>query len=242
MTSGFAGAMVGLVGALLLAGCASGADAGASAHAETGSTPSKVWDAATWKPTEVIEPVLATEPEKEAAYREQMDRLAESGGTPEILQVQRKDWSTTPLESDQKVASCMRADGFPVEVSPTGGLRYSTPPAAQARAWALAMNTCIAQHPVDPSYTQDWSEPQLRLVYDYWDQYLIPCLEAQGFTVDTSTRPSKESFVTAFFTPGRHDWWPLQATMRGVPQERQTQVVQTCPELPPQDVFWGTSG
>ena len=201
-----------------------------------------MWDAATWEPPEVIEPVLATEPEKEAAYREQMGRLAESGGTPEILQVQRKDWSTTPLESDQKVASCMRADGFPVEVSPTGGLRYSTPPAAQARAWALAMNTCIAQHPVDPSYTQDWSEPQLRLVYDYWDQYLIPCLEAQGFTVDTSTRPSKESFVTAFFTPGRHDWWPLQATMRGVPEERQTQVVQTCPELPPQDVFWGTSG
>ena len=27
-----------------------------------------------------------------------------------------------------------------------------------------------------------------------------------------------------------------------LPEERQTQVVQTCPELPPQDVFWGTSG
>ena len=157
-------------------------------------------------------------------------------------QVERSGWYATSLESDRMVSTCLAEAGWPNSVGPTGGIQIDTPPESQRSAFEAAYVTCYAQHPVDPSYTQDWTDPQLRLVYDYWDQYLIPCLEAYGYTVDTSARPSKEAFVSAFYTPGRHQWWPFADSMRGVSAERQAEVAQTCPELPPQDVFWGTSG
>lgn len=207
-----------------------------------GADAEQSWDPSTWQPTERITLTLISESEKEAAYREQMTRLAQADGTPQILDVQHQSWSATPEESARRVAACMHEGGFPVEVSPTGGLQYATPPESQQQAWNVAMNTCIAEHPVDPSFSQDWTEPQLRLIYDYWDQYLIPCLEAHGHPVDLSTRPTKQSFVSAFHTGQRHDWWPFAQAMRGVPEEEQARVSETCPELPPQDVFWGTSG
>lgn len=231
--------------ALTLTGCvgreSGGVGGSSTVAAPPTATAEKTWDASQWVPTERIEPLLTTEAEKEAAQREQVERMAREAGTPELLQVRRMDWSSTTLESSQKIGECMAAAGFPVEVTPTGALRYPTPPESQKRAWNLAENTCAVKHPVDPAYAHDWTEPQLRLVYDYWDQYLIPCLEAQGLHVDTSSRPSKESFVTSFFTQDRHDWWPYSTTMVGVSEEREAQIAQTCPELPPQDVFWGTA-
>ncbi|MGW9717409.1 hypothetical protein ACUXMM_002005 [Micrococcus aloeverae] len=232
--------------ALTLTGCVGRESAGLGGSSTVAAPPTataeKTWDASQWVPTERIEPLLTTEAEKERAYREQVARHAQGAGMPAPPQVERSGWYATSLESDRMVSTCLAEAGWPNSVGPTGGIQIDTPPESQRSAFEAAYVTCYAQHPVDPSYTQDWTDPQLRLVYDYWDQYLIPCLEAYGYTVDISARPSKEAFVSAFYTPGRHQWWPFADSMRGVSAERQAEVAQTCPELPPQDVFWGSSG
>lgn len=62
---------------------------------------------------------------------------------------------------------------------------------------------CQAQYPMDPGFAQDWTDEQLGIVYDYWEQYYIPCMEAHGHPVDDTDKPSRETYIAAFHTQDR---------------------------------------
>lgn len=76
------------------------------------------------------------------------------------------------------------------------------------------------------------------MVYDYWDQYFIPCMEAQGYPIDTSNQPTREAYVAAFHTPERISWWPSQK-FDEQSLEVQKALVEVCPPYPPDEAMYG---
>lgn len=245
--------------ALLLGACSPAAEApqdpapptgpGATAEAilPTSGAPStpaskggdQVWDPAAWEPTVRIERIGFTDAEREAYYQEMLQRYAEQSGLTDPPAVARLGWAGSRAEFGERMAACMTEAGFPAESDGDAGVFY-TPgiPASQEEASTLAMYVCEAQYPLDPALAQEWSEDQLRLVYDYWDQYFIPCMEAHGVAVSREEQPSREAYVVAFHTASRFRWWPNDALM-GLPDSRRQELERSCPPYPPAAVMYG---
>lgn len=54
------------------------------------------------------------------------------------------------------------------------------------QAFNAAAYTCEARHTLDPVFQQEWNdEQQLGLIFDYWAQYFLPCMDAQGYLIPT---------------------------------------------------------
>jgi len=235
-----------VVAALTLTGCAAtesptvdGSPSEAASPDPSGST----WDPANWVPTEKIEQRMTDEAERERWYEENKARHAAGYGLVDPPPVTRRGWATTKEEHERWVAQCMREHGVPAAYDEVrGGISWDTPPASQEDAYMLANWECKFTFPIDPSIFYDWTEPQLRLVYDYWDQYAIPCLEGHGITVDRSTQPSKEAWVAAFHTPERISWWPVEESRIGLDDTRYAEITKACPEVPSDAVLYGFDG
>ncbi|MGW9738403.1 hypothetical protein ACUXPL_001424 [Micrococcus sp. 140720015-1] len=229
--------------ALALTGCGAQVSSSADRPSTGAASSARTWDPAIWTATEKIDQRVTDEAERERWYQDLRARHANGLGLDDPPPVTRRGWATSVEEHERWVSQCMTERGIPAAYSEVrGGLSWDTPPESQQEAVNLAFWTCSFTFPVDPSISQDWSEAQLRLVYDYWDQYAIPCLEDHGITVDTSTRPSKESFVTAFHTQDRHLWWPVTDSLIGLSDSRYAEVVAACPELPSDAVLYGFDG
>lgn len=235
---------IALAGALSVTACAGSGSPPARSDAPTQAGPESSWDPASWVPTEKIEPRMTDEAEREQWYQEKIATDARALGLDDVPDVDRRGWATSATEHEKWVADCMTDRGVPTTWNgpALGGIQYDTPPESQKQAVALVEWTCSAMYPIDPTLLQDWTDAQLRLVYDYWEQYEIPCLEARGFTVDTSARPSKESFVAKFHTQERHRWWPVQDTLVGLDDARYADVIEACPEFPSDAVLYGYDG
>ncbi|MDY6055018.1 hypothetical protein [Micrococcus sp.] len=243
-----AGIALAAVAALALTACGSAdpsaveALEGSPANAAPPHASEGTWDPAAWVPTEKVERRMTDEAERERWYEANKAREAAGLGLVDPPPVTRRGWASSTQEHERWVAQCMRERGVPATYDEVrGGIAWDAPPESQEEAYKLASWSCSFTFPVDPSLSQDWSEAQLRLAYDYWDQYAIPCLEGHGLTVDRSTQPSKEAWVAAFHTSGRISWWPVQDSLVGLDDARYAEITATCPELPPQDVFWGTA-
>lgn len=233
---------------LVIGGCGSGpaadrSDGGARAsEGQGGAAPSAEWDPADWTPPVAIQPVLTTEAEKEASYREALERRARSLGITDPPTVQRRDWSTSPVEVDERVSACLNEKGWDTTVGPLDGIEYQNIPASQKTAWSLANYECDAQHPLDPSIVQEWTPDQLNVVCTYWDEYYVPCMKDQGYMVDISERPSREAWAAAFNTPDRISRRPEYNLDRHVSEEQLAELEETCPQLPPSGALYGVAG
>ena len=225
---------------LTLSGCATTAPS--TSAAATGSPTEKVWDPETWTPTEKIERRMTEADERERWYESQLARNAAFLGISNPPAVTRRGWATTRQEQARWSAQCMTERGVPATYNEVMvGVTYDTPPPSQEAAVKLVSWTCDALFPIDPSLDQEFSDAQLRLLYDYWDQYAIPCLEDHGITVDTSQRPSKETWLAAFNTPERISWWPVQDSIMGLTDARSAEVSEACPVQPPDSMLFGYS-
>ncbi len=213
-------------------------DGARSTRAGEERTPEQ-WDPKEWKPTVSITIEALSDAEREAWRENYLASLADDlGGPAPAVELQR--WVEPNAEWDQAMSDCMSQSGFPVEVD-AGSISYprGVPPADQMSAWDLAWYTCNARFTPDPDYSQDWTEEQIGLVYDYWDQYFIPCMEAHGIAVNRTQQPSRENFISTFFTPER-TWWPSEY-LTLVPESQRDQMESVCPPLPPTDVFYGAA-
>lgn len=240
--------------AFVLAGCESqgtepgpgtaGESAGPSPHEGEGDAAEKPstgadeqWDPASWEPTVVVTLSRLSEVEREQWRDDHLARLADDldGPAPEVP---LERWVEPNAEWDHAMSECMAESGFVVEVD-GGAIRYpgGPPPAEQLSAWDLAWYTCNARFTPDPDYAQDWTEEQIGLVYDYWDQYFIPCMDAHGVTVNRAQQPSRESYVDTFYTSQR-TWWPNEY-LETLPDSQRDQVEASCPPFPPPEVFYG---
>ncbi|MCK0113846.1 hypothetical protein MWU75_17000 [Ornithinimicrobium sp. F0845] len=195
------------------------------------------WDPQAWEPT--VQVTLGT---LSSADREQWraDYLAQLGDQLDgpVPDVPLERWVHPKAEWDAAMSACMGDSGFPVEVE-GGGISYpgGPPPADQLSAWDLAWYQCNARFTPDPDYMRDWTEEQIGLVYDYWDQYFIPCMEAHGHPINTAVQPSRGTYISTFFTP-EPSWWPNRYIEMLPPAERE-RLAPTCAPYPPDDVFYG---
>lgn len=213
-------------------------DAGARSTQEGEEVAPEQWDPKEWKPTVSITPNRLSDAEREAWRKNYLESLADDldGPAPDVT---LERWVEPNAEWDQAMSECMSDSGFAVEVD-NGAIRYpmGAPPADQLTAWNLAWYSCNAQFTPDPDYSQDWTEEQIGLVYDYWDQHFIPCMEAHGVPVNRTQQPSRESYIATFFTPER-TWWPNRY-LEGLPESQREQLELTCPPYPPPEVMYGT--
>ena len=106
------------------------------------------------------------------------------------------------------------------------------------QAFNAAAYTCEARHTLDPVFQQEWNdEQQLGLIFDYWAQYFLPCMDAQGYLIPTGNTPTREPYVADFHTPNRLDWWP-QRLLSSIHRRRRARPLAECLPAYPPDEIW----
>lgn len=238
------GPVVVVLAGLLLAACsAPGAapspepDAGTSSGAPSGTAAGGEWDPRTWVPTVSITPVAMTEAEKVAWRAQWLADTARQAGLQDPPQVALVRWTEGNAEHDQATAGCLTDAGFTASAGGDRGVDLDVPE-AQVEAFQLAYYVCESQYTLDPVYLQEWTTDQLDLIFDYWTQFYLPCLQAHAVAVDLSAVPSKAAWVAAFHTSERLDWWPDDA-LQATPSSIGTPAREACSMYPPDDVFYG---
>ena len=196
------------------------------------------WDPNTWKAKIKISPHYHTEEEKLAFRTQWLKRHAEFLEIETPPDIPLVEWQESLELMDNKNAECFRERGFSAHAIPRGGVIFNpTIPESQYEAYKIAAYECQAMYFPNPEFLTDWSEDQLRVLWDYWDEYYIPCLAAHGLTVDTSERPARETYVATFYTDAEHRWFPSNdgALLTQIPPD----VWKTCPKTPPASQFYG---
>jgi hypothetical protein len=157
--------------------------------------------------------------EAAAAAREGLTTIfpdAEVPPVPFVRFIAAAEWGTT-------MASCLAAQGFGVQVMDDGGIHYDQPPAGQAQAQAVAKYTCDVEYPVRQLGVTD---ADLRVLYDWNVNELIPCLEGAGYPV--SEGPSFASFKDNY---ERAPWVPYEE-VPVVSKDQFDELNRVCPQLP----------
>ncbi len=69
-------------------------------------------------------------------------------------------------------------------------------PESQYEAYELANYICYARYPVDQSTIPVFGDEQINILYSYYVDHLVPCLEANGYPIEYV--PSKATFRATF--------------------------------------------
>lgn len=149
-------------------------------------------------------------------------------------------WVDSRMEHSDLIAECLREAGFPAEAGITGGITFDPGvPAAQRDALDEAGYICRSQYPLDPQYfPEEWTDDQKGLIYDYWDEYFIPCMEAHGHSISREDQPSRESFIATLDGPEPTEWRPSTA-FDYLSEEEQESLRTVCPPDPPDEHLYG---
>ncbi|MDY5148379.1 hypothetical protein DDD64_07515 [Actinotignum sanguinis] len=228
--------------ALMVAGGCSTSSSDSGSVGESGNQAAAAsvseWDPNSWKAKIKISPRYHTEDEKLAFRAQWLKRDAEHSGIENPPDVALVEWQNSVELMDIKRAECYREKGFSAYVPPHGGVAFDPGiPESQQEAYDLAAYECYAKYFPNPEFLTNWSEDQLRVIWDYWDEYYIPCLAAHGFDVDTSKRPVRETYATTFYSNPEHRWWPNNGG--SLEFEIPPEVLKICPEIPPASQFYG---
>lgn len=139
--------------------------------------------------------------------------------------VSQEDWPT-------EQAHCLSAQGFPTTVQNDGFTTNGV--TEQQEAFDEASYICRLQYPMDLKYAQAFSRTQLRTIYDYYRDSLIPCLQDMGF--EAAPLPSEETYVEGVAS-GTSNWSPYDAINLGAANTQK--LHETCPAMPSEDVLYG---
>lgn len=177
--------------------------------------------------------------EERIAFRDEL--LAEDFGDLENLE----EPSTTEFIKDHSehsalIAECLQEAGWPAVAVPGGGITYEPGiPAEQRDEQRADYYYCEKRYFLDPALLQPMTDDQLGVLYDYWVEYFIPCMEAHGYTIDIDDRPSREAYIDQFYD-GTPRWWPNER-FNMVPLEEQHHLIHTCPPEPPPTILYGVN-
>ncbi|RRD49779.1 hypothetical protein [Arachnia propionica] len=171
-----------------------------------------------------------TEEERWAVRAEQLKHLEpETGPVPEVELIR---WTQSYEDYSVTMSQCLKDAGFDVTPGYRGPDLGEGIPESQIPAFDLAYYKCDSQYTLDPRLRGDWSEDQIGLVHDYFEQYYIPCMKAHGQPVVEEGKPTRDVYVATFFTT-EDRWWPYPAV------EVPADVAKACPELPPDTALYG---
>lgn len=225
--------LTGVIAAVtLLSGCSSSEPASPQAPP---STKSSEWNPESWKPHSTFKRPQYTEDEKLQSRQSQLDQYVRMGATPRDFPINR--WVSKWEFADIMVAE-LGKHGIGAVANSTGGL-YFVPgvPEAQEAVLNQIYYDTYSQFPIEPIYVTDFLPEQLGMLWDYWTEYYVPCMTAQGFKVEHSP-VSRETFISSFFLPGTEHWWPASAS--SIPNlDRQLELERICPPLPAAKYFYG---
>lgn len=137
-------------------------------------------------------------------------------------------------ERSEVQAQCLTNLGFPTTVQSDGSYQTNST-AEQDESLALASYTCELQYPVDLRYAQAFTRTQLKTIYTYYRDSLLPCLQGQG--LDIGQLPSEETYVEGV-TTGNAPWTPYDSVdLASVDVDA---LNKACPSMPASDVLYGS--
>lgn len=137
---------------------------------------------------------------------------------------------------------CMMDKGWPYQKDPDGGwvLELNN---EQESAFNLDSYVCQLQYPVAERYRQPWGQVQHEARYTYLTETYLPCVRAQGYSVDEP--PSLEVFIEGD-AAGR-PWIPssevLPQVLADVPDRWSSwdEFDGVCPQATPLDLLYPPS-
>lgn len=119
---------------------------------------------------------------------------------------------------------CLRERGFVVSGVPGGNGVTGAAPGSQNEAYGRAYVECEAMYTVDPRLsTVNPSPAQKGIIYDYYAEFVIPCVRSQGMTIPD--------------LPSREVWVANPQVLEGYPFG--TDLQDTCPIIVPPEAFLG---
>lgn len=117
-----------------------------------------------------------------------------------IAYVSSAGWGTV-------IAGCMNAAGYPEYVGSGPAISNGTTVIAGDIEQQLDLDLCLRQYPILPDLSGSINLAQLDYLYDYYRDFLIPCLGAAGYTAGRDI-PTREEFVVISAEP---HWTPYSA-------------------------------
>lgn len=185
----------------------------------------------TWHPKKPITHVNLSEAAKRRLRRQYLKALAKSNEIKNPPKIELIRWTTID-DVGSVLAKCYTDNGFPSKatvgvpgVTPEGGVAPD-----QLSAFNLVEYRCEAQYTLDPTYTRDWTDEQKGLLYDYYVEFLVPCLTGLGYTFDSP--PSRAVFVAKYPSVV---WNPAQKVQPNITAEQN----EKCPLRPPSKDMYG---
>jgi hypothetical protein len=135
-----------------------------------------------------------------------------------------------PDEWAETLVTCVQEEGFPARVTRDRGVAYGEVGSDQAPHLEAAVDTCMERFPIEARFTGGMSEEGQAILYRYYVEEAIPCLEAEGF--DGFDPPSEGTFVATYGTDDH--WSPFQRIPPGSGDEEH-ELREKCPPAPPID-------
>lgn len=159
-----------------------------------------------------------------------------------VAQEQDLQWLLADLPGEQPAVSatfvtsdsypsllnrCLADRGLGEAMVVAGGI-VSLPEAPLTPEQRLALYLCSATYIVTPDETGYLSAEERARVYDYYRDWLVPCIEANGLQIPFVH--SRDEFAA---TPGYVDWSPYYPIENGAPAARMGELQSRCPAYPP---------
>lgn len=142
--------------------------------------------------------------------------------------VEEDEWGTYQ-------AKCMQDQGFEAEASDDGrSVGGDLPPDDQMDAHWQATYRCRIAYPLHPRFDVPMTDEQIRIVYDYFVDELVPCLEKEGYDIEPA--PSWETFRSQWGTP---ESWEPHSSVRAPNRQEHLRIREDCPQRPPSEDVYG---
>lgn len=198
-----------------------------------GDTPQPSESPDVWKPARPVAAKQWTDAEREAWRTDEF--LPDTAARLDITNPPEVDlvrWITRD-QWDATMSDCLTQAGFPTKPAVGGGLEHDPGiPVDQTPGYHLAIYRCEAQYTLEPKYSQGTTDEQKGLLYDYYVQWLVPCVEEAGAHI--SDPPSRDTFIqdpSSFSPVFEATTQPLRIGVR--------ELMERCPPRPPSESFYG---
>jgi len=168
----------------------------------------------------------------EHSIDDQLATVAEAWGIdqpPDVAQVR----VVRAAESPGVQAECLTESGFPSEVTPDGTGYSISSTSGSDESLALAVYTCAAMYPIDPTQTGALTEAQKELAYRYLSEDLVSCLGSNGYVI--SEIPSRQTFIETYDTGAWNPYAELISRGESPPED----LFAECPANPPLSLIYG---
>lgn len=174
----------------------------------------------------------------QVSEEEYLDHVAEAWADyfnveePPVVEVVRYVGSE---EQQQIVHDCTIEAGF--TESPYGGFET---PEEQLGAFKRAQYICYMQYPLNQKYVKPWGLEEKEKQYDWTVNFVIPCLQNLGYTIDDEV-PSKAVFVDQYEYEPYFPFSQLEGQVSASNEDFNTawaDLENSCPQMIPDQILW----